>query len=349
MNPDQEQPDPQPTPTPTPTPPLEQLQPTPTPEAASGIGAGPTAFSNPVPPAPAPDPTPASPTPIPTPSPAPVEPDMTIANPFAAPTGPIGSSPVVADTVASTSAGGSKKKLIIILSAVIGGLLILGGIAAAAYFLLFAVGKQDYQQAYDQMNVIRESINESSASTSASDRDTLAEATASYETYKIEHAKLGELKAIRFDAEVNEKYKVYDAKADEFIAFMDEYLPSAAAFIEASESLQSFEMTSASIQGAIDAYETAAGKVTSPIIKTYLDSALATFKKMLPQVKIYENTSNPTSKRLAAANQLSSISRELTNATSKLSKDLSDRTKSISPKDSFNELGVLITKKLNEA
>lgn len=199
------------------------------------------------------------------------------------------------------------------------------------------------------MNVIRESIEESSVAATSGDEDALAEATAAYETYKTEHAKLDDMKAIKFDAEINEKYKLYDAKADEFIVFMDGYLPSAAAFIDASESLESFSMTSASIQGAIDSYEAAVEKVTDPTLKEYLESTVATLKKMLPQVKIYEDTSNSTSERLAAANELSSIASEMTSAASTLSRDLRDRTEAISPEDSFNELVDVITKKLNEA
>jgi hypothetical protein len=330
MNPDQEQQGPQPTPPPEqPTP---MPTPAPAPEAPSAPSVEPDPFSSPVT------------------NPAPTEPVGTTPNPFAAPTAPIGSSPVAADATSTPApTGGSKKKLIILLSAIIGGLLILGGIAVALYLVFFSVGKQDYQAAYDQLNVVRDSIDESAISTGSTTEDTIESATAAFEEYKTEHAKLASLKAIQFDGEVNEKYKAYAVKADAFIAFTEQLLPSMTAFLEAADALKGFALSSTSIQRAIDAFEVASGKVTDPTLKAYVDQTLALYKKMLPQVKIYEDTSNSTSERIAAANEISDIASDAGSDANDMADELKDRYDEVDPEDAFDALGDLVAEKLNNS
>lgn len=301
----------------------------------------------PVTPAPLGQPAPLESAPLTVTPPAPTTPEPAAANPFAQPTTVIGSAPAGAPIATPNGSGnGSKKKLIILLSAIIGGIVLLAGIGLVIYFLFFNVTKADYQKAYDQMKVVRDGVDAKPSVSSSEDSMTLVKEK--FETYKTENAKLGDLKAFRGDSELREKYSVYDKKAKAYIAFMEGYIPSLEKFmvaIKAAGSAGTF--TSAGVQKTIDAYEQAKD-VTDPTLKEYITATLAYYKGILPQVRAYESASTSTAK-LAAIREISAASSQLSTASKKFSTDLKARTDDISPTESFDELGKLVTKKLNES
>ena len=262
-------------------------------------------------------------------------------NPFTQPTTAIGSSPN-SDPLPTAPAGGSKKKRIILISAIVGGLLILGGIAAAVYFLFFSVSKADYKQAYDQLQSIQTKV---SGSALSSDPDSLK---VTFEEYKTENAKLGDLKALRADGELNEKYKAYDEKATAYIAFMDAFIPSFEKLTTATKVMSSggSMLKSSSVEATITALEKASD-ATDPDVKAYVDALLAVYKEILPQVKIYE-TSSVSADRLKALTAMSTSTRSLSTTSTKFSTDLKARYEKVSPKETFDALAAAVTKKYNE-
>ena len=237
-----------------------------------------------------------------------------------------------------------KKKLIILISAIVGGLLLLGVIGAIVYSM-FVVTKDDYKQAYDQLNAVQDKV--AAASISASSESALAETKTSYEAFKTENAKLGDLKALRADSDLNSKYKAYDEKSTAYIAFMDNFLPSYEKFLVASKSISGSGslLKSADLQAVITAIENA-GEVSDPTVKAYFKTSLDTYNLMLPQVKAYEaaTTSSEKSKALSG---IVANTRTLSTASRTLSTDLKKRYDEVSPKDSFNELSKAVTEKYN--
>jgi len=307
--------------------------------------------NDPTTPAPQPSDQPAAPAPAPT-EPAPLTvtpppaPEQPAANPFTQPTSVIGSAPAGAAPAAMPSSGDPKKKRIILLSAIIGGIVLLAGIGLLVYFLFFNVTKADYQKAFDQMKVVRDGV-DAKATPSTSD-DGMAEVKAKFESFKTENAKLGDLKAFRGDSELREKYSAYDKKAKAYISFMESYIPSLEKFmvaIKAGGSSSTF--SSAAVEKTIAAYEDAKD-VSDPTLKEYINAALAYYKSILPHVQAYE-VATTSSAKLAALREVTSSTSTLTAASKKFSADLKTRTDEISPKESFDELGKLVTKKLNES
>ncbi|MFY9228315.1 MAG: hypothetical protein WAO28_03240 [Candidatus Microsaccharimonas sp.] len=337
MNPDQNvpagptPPTPEPTPTPVaPSPPSDPAQPvaplTPDP-SMSAMPSPATSFG----PVASPEVTPSAPE-------VPVVP--------AQPTAVFGSSPN--NDPIPTPGGNSKKKLIILLSAIVGGLVLLGGIAVAVYVIFFMVTKEDYKKAYDQMSVVQQKTEDGSDITGGSSGEAFDTAKTSYEEYKVENAKLANLKAIRADADINKKYVAYEAKSKEFIVFMDAFIPSYEALVTATDSLSGFSsnFSSASVQTALTAFETASGDITDPTLKTYVDSVIVSYKELLVQMKAYEAATSSSAK-LAALNKISPLTSDLGDAASTMSKDLKERSDAVSPKDTFDALAKIITQKYN--
>ncbi|MFZ3009423.1 MAG: hypothetical protein WA030_00160 [Candidatus Microsaccharimonas sp.] len=337
MNPDQNVPA-------DPTPPTPE--PTPTPVAPSPLSdpTQPVAPINPLTPDPA---TPAStdaPSPfgaVPSPVATPVAPPVPVQ-----PTAVFGSSPN--NDPIPTPGGNSKKKLIILLSAIVGGLIVLGGIAIAVYVIFFMVTKEDYKKAYDQMSIVQQKTDDGSDISSSSSESTFETVKTAYEEYKVENAKLANLKAIRADADIHQKYVAYEVKSKEFVAFMDAFLPSYGALLTATDSLSalSSDFSSASVQTALSAFETASGDITDPTLKTYVDSVIVSYKELLVQIKVYESASS-NSEKLAALNKISPLTSDLGDAATTMSKDLKERSDAVSPKDTFNALSKIITQKYN--
>ncbi len=247
-----------------------------------------------------------------------------------------------------TPGGSSKKKLIILLSAIVGGLVVLCGVAVAVYVLFFMVTKDDYKKAYDQMGIVQQKTEDGSVITSSSSSSTFETVKTAYDEFKVENAKLANLKAIRADNDIHQKYVAYDAKSKEFIAFMDALLPSYSALLTATDSLKTLnsDFSSASVQTALTAFETASGDITDPTLKTYVDSVIVSYKELLVQMKAYE-AATTNSAKLAALNKISPLTSDLGDAATKFSKDLKTRSDAVSPKDTFNAPSKIITQKYN--
>jgi len=255
--------------------------------------------------------------------------------------GTIGSAPAGAPLPGSTQ--NSKKKLIILISAIVGGLLIAGGIAIALYLMFFSVSKADYKQAYDQLKTVQTSV---SATSITGDSDEL---TTTYNTFKTENAKLGDLKALKADKELNEKYKAYDTKAKAYITFMDGFIPSFQKLKTATDTMSggsNSPLKSASVQATITALEDAT-TATDPSVKAYAEAVLAAYKEILPQAKIYE-TSTVSSARLAAVTAISKSTRGLSTASTDFSKDIKERYEGSSPKETFEALSKAVADKYNK-
>lgn len=341
MNPDQNapagptSPSPEPTPTPTPTP----MTPSPSLDPAQPVA--PVSPMTPEPTAPVstdvPSPFGAAPAPVAEPAVPPVP---------AQPTAVFGSSPN--NDPIPTPGGNSKKKLVILLSAIVGGLVVLGGIAVAVYVIFFMVTKEDYKKAYDQMGVVQQKTEDGSNVTGSSSESSFETVKTAYEEYKVENAKLADLKAIRADSEIHEKYVAYEAKSKEFIGFMDAFIPSYESLLTATDSLKalSSDFSSASVQTALTAFEKASGDITDPTLKTYVDSVIVSYKELLVQMKAYEEATSSSAK-LAALNKISPLTSDLGDAATAMSKDLKERSDAVSPKDTFNALSKIITQKYN--
>jgi len=275
------------------------------------------------------------------------------ANPFggtpsasseAAPASPFGGQPAAAPAGAPTPAAGpSKKKLIVLISAIVGGLLVLGAIALVVYLTFFSVTKADYAKAYDQVKAVQQTSGSGLALTSG-DPDKLSTAFAEYKT---ENAKLADLKALKADKDLNEKYKAYDEKSKAYISYVEKFIPSFEKFTAATKTLSSTSLLKpASIQATITALE-GASDITEPNLKAYVDSLLAAYKEILPQSKIYESATTP-SEKLKASSAISASTKKLLAAATKLSTDMKASTADISIKDSFDALSKAVTEKYNK-
>jgi len=340
MNPDPNQPQ-TPTPAENPTPAPSAI---PAPEAPASYAAEPVV----APVTPAPEATPAPTTPNPfgaSATSAPVSPFGAAAG-STQPVGPIGSAP--AGSVPAYTPGDPKKKKIILLSAIIGGIIVLLGAALAVYFLFFSVTKADYQKAYDQVKIVRDASSSSNVSLGSSE-DSVANAKESYEKFKTENAKLASLKAFRGDSELKEKYDAYNAKAKAYIKFADDFIPSLEAFAAATKEVTgssgSASFSSATFQKTIDAYK--AADIKDPSLKAFVDSTVAAYEEMLPQVKIYESSSSTSAQKSAAIKAMTATITKLSTAGKTMSDDLKERTEAVKYTDELNELGKATTAKLN--
>jgi len=270
---------------------------------------------------------------------APVSSEVPVTTPLGQPT-PLGSTP---NGAPSQKPAKSNKKLIILISAIVGGLIVLGGAALAVYFIFFSVSKADYKQAYDQLNTLQSTVSKTTLSGDSSELDE------KFAKFKDANAKLGDLKALRADKDLNVKYKAYKEKATAYITFMDSFIPSYQKLSDATKTLSgssSSLLKSSSVEATISALEDA-DSATDPSIKAYVDSLLSTYKDILPQVKIYE-TSTVSSERLKALTAISKSAREMTSAATKFSDDIKDRAEAVSPKETFDALSDAVTKKYNQ-
>ena len=290
----------------------------------------------------------------------PVSSDAPASNPFGAapaatpvtPAGPttIGSSPN-SDPAPDFNAKSKKKKLIILISVIVGALVILGGAAIAVYLMFFNVTHADYQKAYDQVSAVRDKYSADDSISSGSSKDTIDAAKTAYADFKTESAKLGDLKALKVDKDLNAKYKAYQAKEKDYIAFGDVFIPSLDSFITATDKISALgtgadSFSSANIQKTIDIYK-GVQNISDPTLKAFVDSAVSIYEEILPQAKIYEASSSTSSQKLAAISAISDSSDKLSDAANKMSDDLETKTKAVSLEDVLNDLGQAVTNKTN--
>jgi len=302
-------------------------------------------------------------TPASTPNPfgsAPVSSDAPASNPFGAAPDPAASAPS-STTIGSAPVGDplsapspkSNKKLIVLISAIVGGLLVLGGIAFAIYFMFFAVTKADYQKAYDQVSLVRDKYKDAGSVSASSSEATIKETEADFEAFKTENAKLGGLKALKADKDLKAKYDAYNTKAVAYIALGNTLFPSLNRFVEASGEIKelgtgSSSFTSANIQKMIDILK-GIDDITDPTLKTYLDSTIKVYEEILPQVKIYESKTATSTEKRAAITAMSDSLGDISDAATKLSKDLKAKGEETDLADTLNDLGKTVTSKLNDA
>lgn len=298
-------------------------------------------------------PTPSFPTPEPTPAPTPTPPAQPTtfgsATPVSTPEVPTAGGPVPPTTPTPstpTNNGGKKKGLIIgIIAAAV---LLVAGLGFAAYALLFNVTRDDYQQAYDQLREVRTDLSEVSRSIDVTGTE-YEEAQTAYAAFKEKNEALGSLKAFRADADLRTAYEAYDAKSTEFVAFMDQFLPSMESFSQASEvisGVSSDDLNVASVEGSIAALENI-GEVSDPTLQKFVESALTMYRSILEPTRIYEN-SQSSSERLDALSDISAALREYSSTTRELGDELEARFEAADPQDAFNALGEATTNKLNE-
>ena len=267
---------------------------------------------------------------------------------------PFGAAPVATDAPVANPAPQppkkSNKKLIIILSSVIGGLILLAGAAVAAYLILFTASKDDYQQAYSQLKVVSDQVNDTSALSTKTDTDAIEKFQAKYDEFKASSAKLKDYKAIRVDGDVNKKFVAYNNKVTEYTAFMDTFIPSIKEYVDLSSKVDDLTSSSVSVKRYEDTIEILdnAKEISNPFVKTLIDDYKKTYKDMLPQVKIYNSTTSTTSERLAAVTKLSAYAKDLTAAAATFKKDVEAKRDETSPKNEFNALKKEIETKLNK-
>ena len=247
----------------------------------------------------------------------------------------------------------SNKKLIILISAIVGGLIVLGGAALAVYLIFFSVTKADYQKTYDQVSLVRDKYKDAGSVSASSSEEKIKETKADFEEFKTENAKLGDLKAIKMDKELKEKYEAYSKKATAYIALGNTLFPSLERFIEASADIKaigspSSNFTSANIQKIINILKDL-DDITDPTLKTYLASTIEVYEDILPQVKIYESSTATTAEKRAAVTAMSTSLRDVSKAASTLTADLKEKSKEAELADTLNDLGKTATSKLNDA
>lgn len=225
---------------------------------------------------------------------------------------------------------------------------LVAGLGFAAYALFFNVTREDYQQAYDQLREVRTDLREVSQSIDVTGTE-YEEAQTAFAAFKEKHEALGSLKAYRADADLRTAYEAYDAKADEFIAFMEQFLPSMQSFSQASEAISgvsSDELNVATVQGSITALEDI-GEVSDPTLKKFVEAALTMYRSILEPTRQSEN-SESSSDRLDALSDISAALREYSSTTRELGDELEARFEAADPQDAFNALGEATTDKLNE-
>ena len=332
-DPNQLQPE-QPTPAPLPVP---------SPEVSQGFGA--SSFGTP-----APIVTPIE-TPASNPFTTPVSSD-TPTNPLATPPVAPTDSPPSSDPL-PPAGGKSKKKLIMLISAIVGVLILLGGVALAVYFTFFNVSHADYQKAHDQVIALRDKYSAGDNISSGSSKDTIATAKTAYADFKTESAKLGDLKALKADKDLNAKYKVYQDKAKAYIAFGDVFISSLDRFVTAADQVSALgtgtsSFTSVNIQKTIDIYK-GIQDIGDPTLKAFVDSTVSAYEEILPQIKIYESSSSTSAQKYAAMSAVSTSASKISKAGSKMSDDLGVKTKAVSLSDTLNDLGKTVTDKLNKS
>ncbi len=325
MNPNPEQPNdpnavPPVTPPATPETPQEQpltSAPTPAPEAPAFTA------SNPEAPA-APATTPTDPTPV---------------APFGAP---------AASTGAPVPPKGNKKGLIIGLIAA-GAAILLLIIAAIVYFAFFTVTKADYRAANEQLNAVSKTVSiRPSISSSDSPQEATAELKEAVDNFKAENEKLGDLKALRADAELNGKYKAYEEKADGYVKLLDGFVPSLEKYFTALAAVRDLSGSATPAQYREAAKVIDENKdVTDPSLKAYLETLSKAYNDLAGIRERYEAAGSST-ERLAASRELLEKSRELSTAARTLSDDLEKRYDAVNPRDTFNDLSRTVADKANQ-
>ena len=283
--------------------------------------------------------------------PAPTNADPLASTPLVPPTGTIGSAPE-GDVPASPEKK-SKKKLIVLISIIVGALIVLGGAAVAIYLMFFAVTKADYQKAYDQVSTVRDKYSTGDSITSNSSKETVDAAKTAYADFKTENAKLVDLKALKSDKDLKAKYDAYAAKAKDYIAFGDAFIPSLDRFVTAADQVTALgtgasAFTSTNIQKTIDIYK-GIDDIADPTLKSFVDSTIAAYEEILPQAKIYESTTSTSAQKYAAISAISNSGDKISTAANKMSDELNAKVKAVSLDDTLNDLGKAVTAKLNAA
>lgn len=242
----------------------------------------------------------------------------------------------------------NKKNLLIGLIA--GGAALLLLIAAViVYFLFFTVTKADYRAANEQLNTVSRTVAVRPSINSSSEPDqAVAELKTSVENYKKENAKLGDLKALRADGDLNQKYKAYNEKATAYIAMLDSFVPSLGKFLTATQAVSGLRGGATPAQYDEVAKVIAANKdVSDPTLKTYLNSLSDTYTA-ISQIRQRSEAASSSSERLAASRELLTQTQALSAATRTLTQDLEKRYNDVNPRTSFNDLTRAVADKANQ-
>lgn len=225
--------------------------------------------------------------------------------------------------------------------------LVLAVVAVVLYMTFFMVKKEDYQAVETQITAMSDkiknaSVEDTSASTIEVNEKRLAE-------LKAEHAKLADLKAVRYDSEVNEKFKAYDDKVQQYIAFMEDFLPSMTTFTDANKEAQA-KIRPVSVAGLNEAaaiYKKAADDVAEPGIKAFLEQSASSYATAAEAYGEYQ-AATAAAQRTAAQTKFQTALTSLSAAAKTMGDDLKKKVDEISPEQTYKEFNDLVKEKIKD-
>lgn len=233
---------------------------------------------------------------------------------------------------------------------IIGGAILLTAVIALfVYFMFFTVSKDDYRQAREKLDAVKDTVSvRPSINSSGDPADARKSFQESLDKYKAANKQLVGLKAFRADSELREKYDAYSKKAEGMITLLDNFAPSLEKFLTSTQALREISSSSTATdyrdaQKVVDNNKDAA----DPSIKTYLEKLSKTLGEMAALRERAETATSSTD-RLAISRDMIQQSRELTTAARTLRDDLNKRSDDVNPRDAFNALGEATTAKANK-
>lgn len=279
------------------------------------------------------------------------------AQPEATPVQPVGApapapvpTPLGAPAAPTPGGGKDKKKLAILLGAIGGGIILIGLVLVAVWFLLFNVSAADYEEARTQLTELRSDFSGISANSIGSGTSDGEEVLASFNAFKEKHEALSGLKAFRGDSELRDLYTEYDAKADEYIKFMDAVLPSAIRFSEVTAEMRSIGSSDAEgFRTIAESFRTAASEISDADIKSVAEDLAGTFDSVAGHYETLTDSSASTSERIAASSEARKEINNFQTRVREFSDDFETRYEAVNPTDAFNALSDATTTKANES
>lgn len=229
--------------------------------------------------------------------------------------------------------------------------------------MLFSVSKEDYRQAAkvsnDTVSLASTSYTDvlkisyiSSYSTETQTKNDIGSAKESLAAYKAANVKLKDLKALR-DKDVKVAYDKYMEKYTAFVAFAEPYISSAEKALPAvlkCESISSVSVSDvASFKVAIVPCQDAlqgAKDISDKDLKAFIASYIGNVDKISAIIdEVGSLASNDYTKRSALRTQLYDETDKLGDAQKDANSNIEKRLRDVSPRDTYNALGEVLTEK----
>jgi cytoskeletal protein RodZ len=273
------------------------------------------------------------------------------------PTSYVQPSPTVAPQPASTSGNSSKKKLFIILGAAIAGLIALVGIGLLIFFMIFAVTKQDFKQAYEDANDLRTAYTKlysvsyaSSYATETESKNNLDTIKESQQDFDKSMVALSEDKAILRDEKAKSFYNTlatkkidYDKALNAITETYEKILPAFSGFKDISYTNADDAMSAiAKLQSDMEAINGLKDTNNKQFVEKMI-ALLAKYKVLAQKVAAYQ--ADYTKYDANTSKEYYQVSSDITDATTDWTSNLQKLSKDGEINDELNDLGEYLSEK----